>query len=105
MIKITQRAAEQIRKSMEQTQAQGLSLRVAVRRDENGTLDYGLGFDEPKDGDTQVTSEGIGIIVSDASKDLLIGSVVDYVEINPGEHQFIVINPNDPAHRLPQDAN
>lgn len=105
MIKITPRAAEQIRKSAEQTQAQGLRLRVAVRRDEGGSLDYGLGFDEPKDGDTQVTSEGIGIVVSDASKELLDGSVVDYVEINPGEYQFIVINPNDPAHRAPQDAN
>lgn len=101
MITITPHAAEQIRKSVDQTQSHGLHLRVAVRREDNGSFDYGLGFDEKKDGDTHVTSEGIGILVSDASKAFLTGAVVDYVELNPGEHRFIVVNPNDPAHKVP----
>lgn len=102
MITITPRAAEQIRKSADQTQSQELNLRIAVRREEDGNHDYGLGFDERKDGDTHFVSEGIGIVVADPIKDFLLGAVVDYVEINPGEPRFIVINPNDPAHKAPE---
>lgn len=101
MITITSRAAEQIHKSVEQTQSQGLNLRIAVRREDDGSFDYGLGFDERKDGDTHFISEGIGIVVSEGNKDFLLGAVIDFVEINPGEHRFIVINPNDPAHKAP----
>lgn len=102
MITITPRAAEQIRKSAAETQSQQLSLRIAVRREEDGSFDYGLGFDERKDGDTEMVSEGIGIVVSETSKDFLIGAVVDYVELNEDEHRFIVLNPNDPAHKPPE---
>lgn len=101
MITITPRAAEQIRKSIDETQSQGLNLRIAVRREDDGNFDYGLGFDERKDGDTHVVSEGIGIVVSEGNKDFLLGAVIDFVEINPGETRFIVINPNDPAHKVP----
>jgi iron-sulfur cluster assembly protein len=38
------------------------------------------------------------VLVSNSSKDLLAGATLDFVEISPGEHQFIFINPNDPAH-------
>ena len=102
MITITPRAAEQIRKSADETQSQQLLLRIAVRRDDDGNFDYGLGFDERKDGDTELVSEGIGIVVSDTMKDFLLGTVVDYVELNAGEHRFIVLNPNDPAHKPPE---
>ena len=101
MITITPRAAEQIRKSADETQSQQLLLRIAVRRDDDGNFDYGLGFDERKDGDTELVSEGIGIVVSETMKDFLLGTVVDYVELNAGEHRFIVLNPNDPAHKAP----
>ncbi|MFP5350407.1 MAG: HesB/IscA family protein [Gammaproteobacteria bacterium] len=101
MITITPRAAEQIRKSVEQTQSQGLNLRIAVRREDDGSFDYGLGFDERKDGDTHFVSQDIGIVVSEGNKDFLLGAVLDFVEINPGDNRFIVINPNDPAHKPP----
>lgn len=101
MITITARAAEQIRKSADQTQSQQLHLRIAVRRDDDGSYDYGLGFDERKDSDSEFVSEGIGVVVAETIKDFLIGTVIDYVELNPGEHRFIVINPNDPAHKPP----
>jgi iron-sulfur cluster assembly protein len=38
------------------------------------------------------------VLVSNSSKDLLAGATLDFVEISQGEHQFIFINPNDPAH-------
>ncbi len=103
MITITPRAAEQIRRSAEATASQGLALRVAVRIDEEeGRLDYGLGFDEPHENDLRFNSEGVEIVVAPGMKELLEGAVVDYVELNPGDFHFIVLNPNDPAHRKPK---
>ncbi|OGI49224.1 MAG: hypothetical protein A3E57_06625 [Candidatus Muproteobacteria bacterium RIFCSPHIGHO2_12_FULL_60_33] len=98
MIKITPEAAAQVRQSAEHGNAQNMPLRVAVRREEDGSFVYGMGFDEQGEDDTHFVSEGINVLVSNASKDLLKGATLDFVEINPGEHQFIFINPNDPAH-------
>lgn len=98
MIKITPEAAAQVRRSAEQSNAQNMSLRIAVRRDTDGAFVYGMGFDDEGADDTRFTSEGISVLVANASKDLITGATLDFVEINPGEHQFIFINPNDPAH-------
>jgi len=99
MIKITPEAAKQIRKSAELTNSQDMHLRIAVRREEDGSFVYGMGFDEIRDDDALLASEGVNVIVSNAAKDFLIGATLDFVEINPGESQFIFINPNDPAHK------
>jgi len=98
MITITPEAASQIRQSAEASSSQDMHLRIAVRREDDGTFVYGMGFDEMGDDDALLASEGINVVVSNTSKDFLIGATLDFVEIGPGEHQFIFINPNDPAH-------
>lgn len=105
MITITPQAAAQIRRSAEQTRAQGLALRLAARRLDDGTIDYGMGFDDQRrDDDTRITADGIDVVISSASRDLLAGATLDYVELNPGEFRFIFINPNDPQHKPPTSA-
>jgi iron-sulfur cluster assembly protein len=98
MIRITPKAADQIRAAAEQSGAKGMCLRIAVGLDDQNAFHYGMGFDERKDNDVHVVSEGVEVVIADSQKDVLMGAVLDYVEINPGEHQFIFINPNDPAH-------
>jgi len=98
MITITPEAAAQIRQSAEVSNSQALHLRIAVRREDDGTFVYGMGFDEMGEDDALLASEGINVVVSNTSKDFLIGATLDFVEIGPGERQFIFINPNDPAH-------
>lgn len=98
MIKITPEAVTQVRKSAETSNAQSMALRIAVRREEDGTFVYGMGFDDEGADDSHFVVEGINVLVSNSSKDLLTGATLDFVEISPGEHQFIFINPNDPAH-------
>jgi iron-sulfur cluster assembly protein len=105
MISITPPAAEQIRKSAEQSGSQGLCLRIAVRLDDSGAIEYGMGFDEKIDDDVPIMSAGVDILISPGSKELLRGATLDYVEINPGEFQFIFINPNDPTHTVPKREN
>jgi len=101
MITVTKSAAEHIRKSAESSQARGMFLRIAVRLGDGGAIEYGLGFDDKGAGDVHLTSEGVDILIADGAKELLMGAVLDYVEIKPGEHQFIFFNPNDPAHTKP----
>ncbi len=102
MINITPNAAAQIRSAAEQGQSQGMCLRVAVRLGEDNQVEYGMGFDERKDDDIHFLSEGIDVVVSPGARELLSGATLDYVEINPGEFQFIFYNPNDPSHTKPR---
>ena len=97
MITITPAAAEQIRDSARQGSMHGLPLRIAAKRAIDGSIQYGMGFaDEEYDGDQKFHSEGIDIVVSTMSVDLLRDTVLDYVKLDNGEMSFIFKNPNDP---------
>ncbi len=74
-----------------------MGLRIAARRDADGSLHYAMGFDEARDDDLVVPSEGIALVVSPAQRELLDGMTLDYVEFEPGDFRFIFINPNDAA--------
>jgi iron-sulfur cluster assembly protein len=101
MFKITEAAAEQIRRAGEAQQQPGedvsLGLRIAAKIDEDGELAYGMGFDEERENDTKVESGGITVLIAPHSQELLAGAMLDFVELNPGEFQFVFFNPNEPA--------
>jgi iron-sulfur cluster assembly protein len=104
MINISENAARQIRESMKQTETEGLVLRIAARRLEDGSFDYAMGFDNSDHNDSHARSNGIDVVVGPTSTELLRNAELDYVRMEDGEHRFIFINPNDPAHgRPPQD--
>ncbi len=101
MFTITETAAEQIRRAAESQQQPGedlaLGLRIAAKVDEDGELAYGMGFDEERENDVKVESAGITVLIAPHSKELLAGAMLDFVELNPGEFQFVFFNPNEPA--------
>jgi iron-sulfur cluster assembly protein len=101
MITVTAQAAEQIAKSAAQGGASAC-LRLAARLDAKGVIEYGMGFDDAAEGDSQFESAGVRLLVAPGSVELLTGATLDYVEINPGEWRFIFINPNDPSHKPPK---
>ena len=103
MIKVTNEAAKQIQLSAQQGKTEDLPLRIAATKNEDGSLHYGIGFDENKEGDITLMSEGIKIIVSALSADLLKDTTLDFVELEPGKNQFIFMNPNDPSYSPPSD--
>jgi iron-sulfur cluster assembly protein len=104
MITVTPQAAEQIAKSAAHAGAGEVSLRLAARLDDKGVIEYGMGLDDTAEGDTKVAANGIILLISPGSVELLTGATLDYVEINPGEWRFIFINPNDPSHKAPRAA-
>ncbi len=102
MISVTPAAAHQIRESARQGNMQGMALRIAVTRLEDGSFHYALGFDDTsREGDNMFTSEGIDIVVAPQSLPMLDGTVIDYVEID-GSNEIIFVNPNDPAQQQPE---
>jgi iron-sulfur cluster assembly protein len=98
MIRITPAAATQVRLAAEQSNSRDMPLRIAIALEKDGSFQYGMGFDEKKEDDVLLNSEGINIVVSNNCTEALMGATLDYVELNPGEFRFIFTNPNDPAH-------
>ncbi|MEE8343377.1 MAG: iron-sulfur cluster assembly accessory protein [Gammaproteobacteria bacterium] len=100
MITVTPVAAKHMLESAKQGNVGQLPLRIAVQRQEDGSFSYGMGFDDRNlDNDIRFSCEGVEIVVSPASQELLKGTVVDYVELEPGQFHFVFMNPNDPNYR------
>lgn len=95
MFKLTPAAAEQILRAA-QAQPDSAALRVAAKI-EDGELVYGLGFDEERENDLVYESEGVQLLISPRSQELLDEASLDFVELKPGEFQFVFINPKEPA--------
>ncbi len=104
MITITPEAAAQIRHSAKEGRMEGMALRVAAQRNPDGSIHYGIGFDdESRDGDNHFKSEGIDIVVSPVSLDLVAGMTIDFVELDDGNREFVFLNPNDPNYTPPAE--
>jgi iron-sulfur cluster assembly protein len=101
MIEITDTAAERIRAALRDAPGEGLSLRVAARQNKDGETEYGMGFDERREQDEEVvTDAGITLLVSPPSLEALHDTVIDFVEIEPGDHRFVFYRRGD----VPGDA-
>lgn len=97
MFTLTPSAAEQILRAAT-SQLEGDAppcLRVAAKIEE-GEIVYGMGFDDQREQDTVVESLGVTLVIAPRSRELLQGTTLDFVELHPGEFQFIFNNPNDP---------
>jgi len=102
--RITEEAANEIKRSSPVALLEGLHLRIAAKRQADGSVDYAMGFDEPAETDTVYTQHGIRILIGLASADLLASAVLDFAK--PDDEQssrFIFLNPNDPGF-VPPDG-
>jgi iron-sulfur cluster assembly protein len=100
MFTLTAAAAEQIRRAAEAEDGAGAlaRLRVAAKiddGDDGGGLSYGMGFDEERENDLVIESEGVTVLISPPSQSLLEETTLDFIELHPGEFQFIFLNPHE----------
>jgi iron-sulfur cluster assembly protein len=91
MLNVTDAALEQIRSAALQGRAVGMALRVAARLADDGSIEYGMGFDETHDEDQALEFDGLMVVVASSSRPLLQGTTLDWVELEPGERRFIFI--------------
>lgn len=101
MFTLTPTAAEQILNAAESQQPDPSDagalpmLRLAAKIDEDGEIVYGMGFDEERENDLVLVSAGVTLLIAPRSQELLAGATLDFVELHPGEFQFIFVNPNE----------
>jgi iron-sulfur cluster assembly protein len=97
MFTLTSTAAEQILRAAA-AQHDGTAalpcLRVAAKI-EDGEIVYGMGFDEERENDTVIEACGVTLLIAPRSQELLMDTTLDFVELKPGEFQFIFLNPNE----------
>jgi iron-sulfur cluster assembly protein len=99
MITLTEAAAKQILRSATETEADEMYLRIAAKKEADGTIEYGMGFDDIDEGDMLVKSSDVRVIIAPSAQLLLKDTVIDYVELEPDQFHFIFKNPNDPRHK------
>jgi iron-sulfur cluster assembly protein len=89
MFTLTSAAAQQVQQAANDSGAQEMALRVAARLEPDGSMQYGMGFDDPKDEDLKLDLDGVSVVIGGESQELLTATVLDYVELTPGEFNFI----------------
>ena len=89
MFMVTPSAAREILAAAERSQAAELALRVAARQLADGSIEYGMGFDEARAEDEATEFAGLQVLVGAPSRPLLADTRLDYVEIEPGRFDFI----------------
>jgi iron-sulfur cluster assembly protein len=102
LITITEFAARQILESLP-SGADEAALRLAARKRPDGGIEYLMGLDEPAESDARSEAYGVLVVVAPDSAELLRGTTLDFVEIEPGVKRFIFLNPNDPDYMPPAD--
>ena len=92
---VTPSAAEQIRKSMPENETP--ALRIAAQVMEDGNVEVGMGFDEQREFDLEIVTNGVNILIGANSRDILEGVTLDFTEVAPGNFNFVFIPPGQPS--------
>jgi len=106
MITVSKVAAEKIQESAKQGNTEGMSLRIAAKKKDDGSIDYVMGFeDRDMDDDIFFESEGVKLVVSAACYELVKNTEIDFVKLDDqDEMQFIFKNPNDPNYKVDESG-
>ena len=89
MFSVTTSAANEIQGAAARSNAADMALRVAARQTADGSVEYGMGFDEPREGDMPLQVLGVNVVIAPSSQPMLEGIVLDFVELEPGQFNFI----------------
>ncbi len=102
-VTLTERAAVRIQEQLPKDE-EGVALRLAARRLEDGSFHYAMGFDDQhREGDQRFSVQKIPLVIGADSLALIRGMTVDFAELEPGETRFVFLNPNDPAYKPPTE--
>ncbi len=101
MFTVTPAAAAELLAAAERSDAQGMALRVAARRTNDGDIEYGMGFDEPRVDDEAAQFAGLQVLIGSPSRALLSDTQLDYVEVEPGRFEFVFADANPAAPPQP----
>lgn len=92
MITLTPRAADKVRE-LQSDAGEGKLLRVFVESGGCSGFQYGMSFDEKKEGDHSLESEGVSFLMDESSFAYMSGSKIDFDDGLQGKG-FEIQNPN-----------
>ena len=104
MFTVTPNASQEIQAAAARSHAAGLALRVAARQAADGSVEYGMGFDEPREGDMPLQVLGVNLLIAPPSQPMLEDVVLDFVEIEPGQFNFIFADQASASADMPAKA-
>jgi iron-sulfur cluster assembly protein/iron-sulfur cluster insertion protein len=93
MINLTPRAAARVQAMRQESGSAEKSLRLFVESGGCSGMQYGMSFDDAKEGDRAFESEGVALVVDPKSLELLDGVQVDFDDGLHGKG-FEIHNPN-----------
>ncbi|KAF0180835.1 MAG: iron-sulfur cluster assembly protein [Limisphaerales bacterium] len=94
VVSLTPSAAEQVKSMLaNETDSAGKRLRVYVEKGGCSGMQYGMVFDEQRDGDVADEFHGVGVLVDAVSAQVLHGCVIDFKDELTGGG-FKISNPN-----------
>jgi iron-sulfur cluster insertion protein len=94
LLSFTDAAAIKVKGLIEEEGNPGLLLRVYITGGGCSGFQYGFTFDEAvNDGDTEVSKNGVRLVVDPMSFQYLVGAEIDYKEDLEGA-RFVIRNPN-----------
>jgi iron-sulfur cluster assembly protein len=91
MFSVTDSAVDELLAAARRSGAAGMALRVAARALDDGSIEYGMGFDDEREHDESVQFDGLTVLLGANSRPHLTATVLDYVEIEPGRFDFVCI--------------
>jgi iron-sulfur cluster assembly protein len=101
MFTLTSAAAQQIHQAARDSGAENLALRVAARLETDGSIDYGMGFDDAGEQDMRLQFDEVAVVIAEHHRELLEDTVLDFVELEPGQFNFIFVNQRQEAQDAP----
>jgi iron-sulfur cluster assembly protein len=93
MFNVTPTAAQELLAAAARSDAAGMALRIAARQIADGSIEYGMGFDDEREDDEPVAFDGLTVLLGSPSRPLLQDTVLDFVELESGQFGFVFIPP------------
>ncbi|MDH4061492.1 MAG: hypothetical protein OEU94_11840 [Aquincola sp.] len=104
MFSITPAASTELLAAAERSDAAGMALRIAARALADGSIEYGMGFDDERDNDESVNYHGLTVLLGARSRPYLARTTLDYVEIERGRFDFVFIPTAEPSGASPDGS-
>jgi iron-sulfur cluster assembly accessory protein len=92
-ISLSKNAVEEIRSLLAKSENAGKNLRLYIEQGGCSGMQYGMVFDEQRDGDLVSEKDGVSVLIDPVSANYLRGAIVDFSDgLNAGG--FKISNPN-----------
>ena len=104
MFNVSPAAAAELLQAAARSDAEGMALRIAARPLADGSIEFGMGFDDERENDESAEYSGLTVLLGAKSRPYLAGTLLDYVEVDAGRFDFVFVQADEPGAAEPGNA-